>query len=223
MSDIEAAAKSSELPDARRRWLAVLVGVAAILAGVFTFAERSAGRQEQQALQDATRQSLAIFVDIAGSQSRGQFTADNARRALLVGTEGLARVIKTKGEAFKLATGRSGADTRSQKRLLEVAKEMDNANGRDTPVDDFTAQVISSDEKKLRRLLASQNQAVDDAAAWGNRSNRATYALGLTAIAAALLAMAGLMGAARSGRIALIAAAVSLVFAAVWGGVGFLL
>ena len=100
---------------------------------------------------------------------------------------------------------------------------MDNANGRDTPVDDFTAQVISTDEKKLRRLLASQNQAVDDAATWGNRSNRATYALGLTAIAAALLAMAGLMGAARSGRIALIAAGVSLVFAALWGGVGFLL
>jgi hypothetical protein len=222
VSDIEAAAKSSELPDARRRWLAVLVGVAAILAGIFTFAERSAGRQEQQALQDATRQSLAIFVDIAGSQSRGQFTADNARRALLVGTEGLARVIKTKGEAFKLATGRSGADTRSQKRLIEVAKEMDDANGRDTPVDDFTAQVISSDEKKLRRLLASQNQAVDDAATWGNRSNRATYALGLTAIAAALLALAGMMGAARSGGIALIAAGVSLLFATLWGGVGFL-
>jgi hypothetical protein len=223
VSDIEAAAKSSELPAGRRRWLAVLVGVAAILAGVFTFAERSAGRHEQQALQDATRQSLAIFVDIAGSQSRSQFTADNARRALLVGTEGLARVIKTKGEAFKLATGRSGADTRAQKRLVEVTKEMDNANGRDTPVDDFTAQVISTDEKKLRRLLASQNQAVDDAAAWGNRSNRATYALGLTAIAAALLALAGMMGAARSGTIALIAAGVSLVFATLWGGVGFLL
>ena len=109
MTDIEAAAKSSELPLGRRRWLAVLVGIAAILAGVFTYAERDAGRREQQALQDATRGSLAIFVDIAGSQARGQFTADNARRALLVGTEGLARVIKTKGEAFKLATGRSGA------------------------------------------------------------------------------------------------------------------
>jgi len=222
VSDIEAAAKSSELPDSRRRWLAVLVGLAAVLAGVLTLAERSAGRHEQQALQDATRQSLAIFVNIAGSQSRSQFTADNVRRALLVGTEGLARVIKTKGEAFKLATGRSGADTRSQKRLVEVTKEMDNANGRDTPVDDFTAQVISSDEKKLRRLLASQNQAVDDANTWGNRSNRATYALGLTAIAAALLALAGMMGAARSGRIALIAAGVSLLFSSLCGGVGFL-
>ena len=82
--------------------------------------------------------------------------------------------------------------------------------------------MISTDEKKLRRLLASQNQAVDDAATWGNRSNRATYALGLTAIAAALLALAGLMGAAASGRIALIAAGVALLFAAVWGGAGFL-
>ena len=44
-----------------------------------------------------------IFVNIAGSQSRGQFTADNARRALLVGTEGLARVIKTKGDAAAIA------------------------------------------------------------------------------------------------------------------------
>ena len=43
---------------------------------------------------------------------------------------------------------------------------MDNANGRDTPVDKFTAQVISADEKKLRRLLAVQNQAVDDANTW---------------------------------------------------------
>jgi hypothetical protein len=223
VSDIEAAAKSSELPDSRRRWLAVLVGIAAALAGVFTYAERDAGRREQQALQDATRQSLAIFVDIAGSSARSQFTADNARRALLVGMEGLARVVKTKGEAFKLATSRSGADQRAQKRLVAVTKEMDNANGRDTPVDDFTAQVISTDQKQLRRLLASQNQAVDDANTWGNRSNRATYALGLTAIAAALLALAGLMGAARSGRIALIAAGAALLFAALWGGTGFLL
>ena len=222
MSDIEAAAKSRELPVGRRRWLAVLVGIAAVLAAVFSFAERDAGRKEQQALQDATRQSLAIFVDIAGSSARSQFTADNARRALLVGTEGLGRVIRTKGEAFKLATARLPADRRSEKPLAKVMQEKDNANGRDTPVDDFTAQVISTDEKKLRRLLASQNQAVDDANNWGNRSNRATYALGLTAIAAALLALTGLMGAARSGRIALIAAGVALAFAAVWGGSGLL-
>ena len=75
--------------------------------------------------------------------------------------------MKTKGEAFQLATGRSGADTRSQKRLAEVAQELDNANGRDLPVDKFTAEVISTDEKRLRRLLASQNQAVDDAAQVG--------------------------------------------------------
>jgi hypothetical protein len=223
VSEIEAATKSRELPANRRRWLAILVGIAAVLAALFTFAERETGRKEQQALQDATRQSLAIFVNIAGSSARSQFTADNSRRTLLVGVEGLARVIKTKGEAFKLATSRSGAEEDAQKRLVEVTKEMDNANGRDLPVDDFTTSLISSDEKKLRRLLASQNQAVDDANDWGNRSNRATYALGLTAIAAALLALAGMMGAARSGRIALIAAGVALAFAAVWGGSGFLL
>ena len=223
MSDIEAAAKSSELPRGRRRWLAVLVGVAAILAALFTWAERDAGRLEQQALQDGTRGSLEIFVAIAGSQARSQFTADNARRSLLVGTEGLARVVKAKGEAFRLATARSGADTRTQKRLLEVAQEMDNAKGRDTPVDGFTAQVISTDEKRLRRLLATQNQAVDDANTYGSRGQRATYALGLTAISAALLALAGLMGAARSGRIALVTAGAALLFAAVWGSSGFLL
>ncbi len=223
MSDIEAAAKSSELPSGRRRWLAVLVGIAAVLAAVFTWAERDAGRKEQQALQDGTRGSLAIFVAISGSQARSQFTADNVRRSLLVGTGGLARVVKSRGQAFPLAISLSGADRATQKRLVEVAQEMDNANGRDTPVDKFTAGLISTDEKRLRRLLAAQNQAVDDANKYGSRSNRATYALGLTAIAAALLALAGLMGAARAGRIALITAGVALAFAAVWGGSGFLL
>jgi hypothetical protein len=175
VSDIEAAAAPSELPGGRRRWLAVLVGVAAVLAAVFTWAERDSSRLEEQSLQDATRGSLQIFVAIAGSQARSQFTADNARRSLLVGSEGLARVVKARGEALRLAVSRSGADTRTQKRLLDVAQEMDDAKGRDTPVDGFTAQVISTDD------------------------------------------------AARSGRIALITAGVALLFAAVYGGSGFLL
>lgn len=223
MSDIEAATRPSQLPGGRRRWLAVLVGIAAILAAVFTWAERDASRLEQQSLQDATRGSLEIFVAIAGSQARGQFTADNARRALLVGTGGLARVVKSRGQAFPLAMSLSKADTNTQKRLLEVTREMDDAKGRDTPVDPFAAQLISTDEKRLRRLLATQNRAVDEANDYGRRAQRATYALGLTAIAAALLALAGLMGAARSGRIALITAGLALLFAAGWGGSGFLL
>ena len=90
-------------------------------------------------------------------------------------------------------------------------------------VDDNGSGSYDTDEKRLRRLLAAQNQAVDDANTYGSRGQRATYALGLTAISAALLALAGLMGAARSGRIALVTAGAALLFAAVWGGSGFLL
>ena len=222
MSDIEAATTVSELPAGRRRWLAVLVGVAAVLAAAFTWVESDAGRQEEKALQDGTRGALGLFVSIAGSGPRSQFEADATRRALLVGSEGLARVIKARGEAFRLATGRQPADQRSQRQLAAVAKAMGALPQPGSPLDPAAREVLAADAPRLQRLLREQNTAIDRANELSARGQRATFALGLTAIGAALLALAGIMGAALSGRIALIAAGAALAVATLWGASGFL-
>jgi hypothetical protein len=222
VSEIEAAREAAELPPNRRRWLAVMVGIAAILAAVFTWVESDAGRQEEKALQDGTRGALGIFVDIAGSGPRSQFQADATRRALIVGSEGLARVIKAKGDAFKLAVARQPADSKAQRELAQVAQAMGALPSTGSKLDPVATDVLKSDAPRLKEQLKAQNHAIDRANELSTRGSRATFALGLTAIGAALLALAGIMGTARSGRYSLIAAGAVLILATLWGASGFL-
>jgi hypothetical protein len=225
--DIEAAAPPPSRSTVRfRRWLAVLVGLAAISAASISWVEANSGRQEEQAFVDASRGALEIFVKIAASQPRTQFEGDAVREVLSVGIEGLGRVTRGPGtnrdEAFELALTESQAVRAAEKRLQRVALVMAAPPDEQSAVDPATLEAVNADPAELNPLVEEQNDAVDDANRYGTRQERAMTSLGLVAIAASLLGLAGLIGSGRTGRIVLTTAGATLAFAVIAVGTAFI-
>jgi hypothetical protein len=206
--DIEAAVPSPTRTTIRfRRWLTVLVGVAAISAAAIAWVESNSGRQEEQAFVDASRGALEIFVKIAASQPRFQFEGDALREVLRVGIEGLGKVTGGPGpsrdEAFELALTESRAVRAAEKRLQRVVQVMAATPDESSGLDPATLEAVTADVPEIDPLVEETNQAVEDANRYGTRQERAMASLGLVAIAASLLGLAGLIGSGRTGRIVL--------------------
>ena len=220
--DVEAAVPSAPMSGRFRRRLTVLVGLAALSAAVLSWVEADSGRKEERAFVNASRGALDIFVKIAASNPRQQFDADAARRGLAIQTEGLARVIGApKGQAFQFAAKRADADGKSGQRVLKVAESMVRVPDKVPRVDRATLAAIRTDVTELGPLLKKQNEFVDEAGEHGTRQERGMFALGLVAIAASLLGLAGLMGNTRGGRMSLITAASALGVAILAGASGY--
>ena len=200
-----------------RRWLTVLVGLVAIAAAAISWVESNSGRQEEQAFVDASRGALEIFVKIAASQPRFQFEGDALREVLSVGIEGLGRVTRGPGtdrdEAFELALTESRAVRAAEKRLQRVVQVMAATPDESSGLDPATLEAVTADVPQIEPLVGETNQAVEDANRYGTRQERAMQALGLVAIAASLLGLAGLIGSGRTGRIVLTTAGAGLAFA----------
>ncbi len=70
---------------------------------------------------------------------------------------------------------------------------------------------MAATQDHLIERANAQADEVDVAAAEGRRSSRAVLGLSLAAIAAVMVALAGIIGSSRAGRIALMVAGVALV------------
>jgi len=214
--DLDAALPPSHLSPRFRRWLAVLVGVTALSAALLSWVESESGRQEERAFVQASRGGLEIFVRLAAAGPRTQFIADAQRRALLVGAGGVAGVIAApRGEPFRIAQARSAAEERASRQLIEIATRMGGIPDDGAPLDPAARKAVATELDELGPIVRRQNGAVDRADRYGTRQQRSLFALGLVAIAASLLGLAGLMGDARAGRISLVTAASALLFALV--------
>jgi hypothetical protein len=222
--EIDVAVPPAPMSQRFRRRLAVLVGVAALSAAVLSWVEADAGRKEEQAFVNASRGALDILVRIAASNPRIQFEANAARRGLLIQSEGLARVVGApRGELFGFVQRRAGADEKSGQRFLTTVEPMVQVPEKVPRLDLATTEALRSDPTKLDPLVREQNDFVDEANKHGTRQERGMFALGLVAIAASLLALAGLMGDGRRGRISLTTATGALLVAILAGASGYVL
>jgi hypothetical protein len=220
--DVDAAIPSAPMSQRFRRRLSVLVGLAALSAAVLSWVEADSGRKEEQAFVNGSRGALDIFVKIAASNPRFQFDANAARRGLLIQGEGLARVIGApKGEAFQFAVKRADADDKAGRRLLKVAEPMATVPENAPRIDRATLAAVRSSPTDLGPAVKEQNEFVEEANKHGTRQERGMFALGLVAIAASLLGLAGLMGDGRGGRISLTTAAGALLVAITAGASGY--
>lgn len=208
-----------------RRTLSVLVGIAAVSAAGLSWVETESGRKEEQAFVNASRGALDIFVKLAASSPRAQFEGNALRRAIVVQSEGTARVVamgtdaKTFGEALKQAA----ADERAGKRLMQIASQMSAVPEDFTELDPATLAAIKvSSPAQLVGLVEEQNAYIDDADVAGTRQEHSFFSLGLIATAAALIGLAGLMGASRAGWISLFTSAAALTFSLLWTAIAFL-
>jgi hypothetical protein len=224
--DIETAVPGSHLSSRFRRWLAILVGVAAVSAAVMSWIESDSGGREDKARLDASRAGLDVFVRVAATQPRMQFEVDAVRRVAV--TEGLGSVRVSSADtsdltAFRAALGLSAVDNATARRLIELGRATTTIPERPDGVDEATYTALTTqDQAEIDAIVDVQNDHLADAERMGTRQERAILAIGLIAIAASLLGLAGLMGDDRGGRVSLRTAALALAFAAVWGLSGFL-
>jgi hypothetical protein len=208
-----------------RRWLALLVGVAAVTTALLAVLESDSGRREEQALVRSSRGSIQIFAEIAGSAPRTQFTANSLRQALGNDIGATARILVTQGaspEATDVAMAVSEAQSAGARRLIVAVRSMSRVEP-DAPLDPTTVRLLTSDIPQLRGVLEEQNRQADLADRYGGRQERAMFAIALVAIGAVLLGLAGLVGGRRAGVVSLVLAGMALVLALGWGGSALLL
>jgi hypothetical protein len=202
-----------------QRWLAVLVGVAALSAALIATLEADAGRREERAFIRASRLSLDIFEGIAGSSQLFSFQGRALEQALSLGIEANGRALAAIGspEIERVSLAQARAERIAARRLTAIFEEMTRLPGPEGGVDAHTREVLATGPEALQAVVEEQNAQVDAAERYGTRQDRSIFALSLVAIAAVLLGLAGVMGDRRGGRTALIAAGAALVVALGWG------
>jgi hypothetical protein len=222
--EIEHAVPEIEEAARFRKWVTVLVGLAAASASVLAYAETQSNREKEHAFTTAARTAEQIFVGLGASANPEQFEGNAARAALAIGQQGNARVLgTTPGQPFDFALAVNHADERVSARLIQVAKQMATIPPNAPGLDKRTAEAVRSSPGTLGgTLLGKQQQAVEDADRWATRQEHTIFALGLVAIAAALGGLAGLMGFGRPGVVAASTGSLALVVAVVWSGITFL-
>jgi hypothetical protein len=208
-----------------RRTLTVLVGIAAVSAAGLSWVETNNGRQEEQAFVNASRGALDIFVKLAASAPRTQFEGNALRRAIAVQSEGGGRVIAigTDSPIFDDALKQARADDRAGKRLIQIARQMSATPDESSELDPAALEALEiTSPIQVFDLVEEQNAQLDEADKYGTRQEHSFFSLGLVATGAALIGLAGLMGASRAGWISLSTAAAALAFAIVWTGIAFI-
>lgn len=225
--DIEAAVPDVGLSEGFRRRLALLVGLAAVSAAVMTWVESDAGRNEDKARVDASRAGLDVALRVAATQSRQQFELNGVRRVAV--TEGLGGVRVSSAPvtdiaALQTALALSQVDNATARRLIELGRATTTIPNAPPGVDAATLRAVTTkDQAEIDRIVDRQGAHLEEADTAGARQGRAILAVGLVAIAASLLGLAGLMGEGRGGRLSLGSAAVGLTVANAWGLSGLLL
>jgi hypothetical protein len=94
--DLDAVAEVAGTPPRYRRWLSVLVGIAALAAALLAALESDSGRREEEAFVRSSRASVQIFAELAGSAPRTQFQANGIRRALGNEIDATARLLEAR-------------------------------------------------------------------------------------------------------------------------------
>src|SRR3954451_14407326 len=108
-----------------RKWVSLLVGLAAATASVLALAENESNRQKEHGFVDSARYAEQIFVQLGASAQPAQFEGNAARLAITVGQEGAARALSAKrGQPLVFAFAVAAADQRASKRLVEIAKQL---------------------------------------------------------------------------------------------------
>jgi hypothetical protein len=223
--DVESAVPSGHMTLRFRRWLAIFVGLAALSAATLSFLASNSGRHEEQAFVDASRDALQVFVKLAASGPRYQFEVNAARQSTLLDARSTARASEAALDLVPLqvALGLSIADNEASQRLLDLSDALRRVPATVPGLDDPASESIRvRSEKDIEPIIDAQAAAAERADRHGTRQGRAMFGLGMVAITASLLGLAGLMGSGRAGRIVLVSAGGVLVLALSWGLSGLL-
>lgn len=202
------------------RWLAVLVGIAAILAAILATIQVDAGKQQERALLMASRLSVQGFEGIAGSSPRFSFQINSLQQATTLAITGTASQIALFEfpEVADVLSARAAADVKAAERLLLIAQSMGEVPDSSSGIDAAALRLVGASPADLIGVVAEQNRQVDVADRYGERGNRGLFGLSLLALGAVLVGLGAVLESGLPGRVSLAAASLALLAAAAWGG-----
>ncbi len=199
------------------RWLALLVGAAALLAALLATLQADVSKQEERALLMASRLSVRVFEGTAGGSPRVSFQVNSLQSAIELGMSSTARQIAAlqHPDASDVEVALAEPDARASERLLAIATAMGEVPS--AGVNSITRDVAASEPSDWQRVVEEQQRQLELADDLGERGSRTIFALSLLALGAVLVGLGAVLGATRAGRVALLAATVALLAAGGWG------
>jgi hypothetical protein len=196
--------------------LAVLVGLAAVVAGVLGVQEVDANKRQEQAQARAVRVTIEVFGTLAGSAPRPDAAGQAQIAAILLTLQGHARnaaaalLPATAGFESALAA----ADLRAADDLKPTVDAIGAPPEAASGVDPTTRTVVASTPEDGARLLQRQSRELATADRFGTRGSRAVFGISILALAVVLFGLGAVLGEAGRGRVILATGAVALTAAA---------
>jgi hypothetical protein len=216
--DIEVVHKAAGV-DRFERALAVLVGLAAVVAALLGTLEVDSNKRQEQAQADGVRLTVQIFGTLAGSAPAADEGTQAGQVAILRNLQATARRLAanplpaTAGFESALAD----ADQRAADDLGAVVDSVSTPPDAASGVDPVTRTVIASTTDDASKLLARQSRVLATANRFGSRGSRAVFGISILALAAVLFGLSAVLGRANRGSVTLALGAVALVGAAAMG------
>ncbi len=167
---------------------------------------------------NATRLAVRVFEASAATGLLSMYQFQAGREATLLSIDASSRDLLA-AEAPAVAEAQRAmatAEARAAERLTVAGEAMSRAPEETSPVDPHTRAVLALTLDDMAGSVEELNDQLALAERYGARGTRAVFALSLLAIGAVLLGLAGVMGATRTGRIALGASAVALLLSVGW-------
>ena len=176
----------------------LLIGTVAVLAALLAILQAVNGLESTRAQAQAARLTADAAAKISGSSLMQDASLRSQQDALVLGMEAISTLlVATKsGDAGLYAVGT--AEQAASAKLTAALAESAATSGA-SPVDAYTAGLMSPSIADLNAEVAEQNRQVDLASVAGARSQRAVFGLSLLTLAAVLAGIAAVVGRGRAG------------------------
>lgn len=180
----------------------VLIGMVALLAAILGALQADFGMASARASAQASRMAADAEARLQASGAGADAILRAKQDALVIGMNGmgLSMAALTAGDQAGIALGEAQNDASSR---LTAAVEETAATSGHSPVDPYTASLITATSASINALVTAQNEAVDVALDTGARSNRAVLGLSLATLGGVLAGIAVVLKATRAGWVTL--------------------
>ena len=180
----------------------VLIGVVALLAAVLAVLQSDYGMASSRAAAQAARLEGDASAKIQASSLARDAGLRATQDALAMGMSGIGLSMAGLQGGDATAQSLGDAQTDGGKRLQSAVDESVATSGQ-SPVDPYTSGLIKAQEDAIAAEVKQQNDAVDEAADTGSRSNRAVLGLSLATLGGVLAGIAAVVRLGRPGWLTL--------------------